>query len=294
MPAERHGAFLAWPVTPPQQDYVEVQHRQRKRNKVDHRGQRDHSGGEIAELLSKRQSLNQPLKSSAQDDSGVNDKNRHRAEYRSQNERNCEISRKQGGQHAHAHQCRAHQPISEVGGEHQAYVGTAQPPEDDQMAQREHQRRRVNRHGSQILAHDNLHVGCRKRQQQLVGPVELLFGPQGHRDGRDQKQKQVREDAIQRVEVGQIIIEKSLLPKGGYRAQKDEQRNENVAGGTAEVAVQLALEDGFRNSPTAVHGWTSVALPAEDPPEDFSVCAGPDGAGRFPPGGAPGTLPVSR
>ena len=121
------------------------------------------------------------------------------------------------------------------------------------MAQRKQQRHRIDRQGRQVLAGDYLQIGSRKGQQQFIGPVAFLFGPQGHGDGRDQEQEQVGKNTVQRIEVGQIIIKKSLLPKGGYRAEKNKQRNENVAGGTAEVAGQLALQDGFGNSPAVVH-----------------------------------------
>ena len=58
------------------------------------------------------------------------------------------------------------------------------------------------------------------------------------------KIRRYREVAVELVEIGEIVEEEGLLPKGSDRAQEDENRDKDVAGRVAEVAGELALEDG--------------------------------------------------
>ncbi len=53
----------------------------------------------------------------------------------------------------------------------------------------------------QVLAQHHVEIAGRNRQQQFVGPLPPLVGPDAHRDGRDEHQQDVGQVVIQLVEV---------------------------------------------------------------------------------------------
>ena len=180
-------------------------------------------------------------------------KHQRRVERHAQDERHRQVAGQERGHHADGQHRQAHHPVAEVRAQEQTHVGLAQRVQHRQIAeQREQQRHAVNRHGRQILAQHHVEIGRRNRQQQLVGSLPLLVGPNAHRDRRDEHQHDVREPLIQLIEIRQIGVEELVGPERRERSQQHEYANEYVSRGIAEVADKIAAEDRANN--VQIHG----------------------------------------
>ena len=75
-------------------------------------------------------------------------------------------------------QHRAHQPVAEVGGEHDARSRARRAMQRiTTWLSEKRQRDRVDAQGRQVLAQHDVEVVGRQRQEQLVGPLPPLVGP---------------------------------------------------------------------------------------------------------------------
>src|SRR5262249_27255295 len=101
-------------------------------------------------------------------------------------------------------------------------------------------------------------IARRQREQQLFGALTPLLCPETHRNRGNEKHQQVRKEAIELIEIRQIVSEKAILPERRHCAQKDKERNEDVAGRRAEVARQLAAHDRADYVAAGAHPSPSV------------------------------------
>ena len=256
-----HGRCLAaaGPVASSQQLHVEIDHGRRKGEEVGHRGKRDHTRGQVLELLVEGEAGHQPFGAPGQDGACMVDEDGHGAEQGAQDEGHGDVVGQEGPDHSQGQQRHSHEPVAQVGGGHQAGVRVAQPSQHQHVGQGKEEGHGVDAGGSQVLPQHDAEVGGRQGQQQLVGAVALLLGPDAHADGGNQKDQQVGEDAVELVQIGQVVGEEPVLPEGRQGAQKDEEGDEDVTGGAAEVAGQLPLADDPGQLPMALHAWVSLA-----------------------------------
>lgn len=91
------------------------------------------------------------------------------------------------------------------------------------------------------MVHGSIRRG--KGEQELVGSEPSLLGPYRHGERGDEERQKVGEDGVQRVEVREVIEKESVLPEGGGRAQEDEEGDEYVARGVAEIHPKVPLDD---------------------------------------------------
>ena len=156
-----------------------------------------------------------------------------------------EVAGQEGGDHADGQHGQPHQPVAEIGSQEESPVGIAQHLQDGVVAdQREQQRDGVDGHGGQVLAQHDVEVAGRDGQQQLVGALVALLGPDAHGDGRDEDQHHEGEDFVELVEVGQVGVEEIVEPERRERANQHEQADEHVARGVDEIADEVPLENG--------------------------------------------------
>ena len=111
------------------------------------------------------------------------------------------------------------------------------------MAERDDQRDRVHRRRRDELAEHDPGLGRGQRQQQLVGALLALLRPESHAQGRDVEEQQVRKRLAELIQAGQAVQEEAGAPERSRGAQKNEQRDEDVARWIAEIASQVALSE---------------------------------------------------
>ena len=242
---EARRVLAGGPVAASEQRDVQVEHRGGEGDEIHDAGQGQDAFGEVAELLDERKPFEQAAQAAGYQIAGMRDENGRGAEQRAQNVGHGQVRRQQRGDHAQRDERRAHQPVTRVSGEYEPEVGAAEDQQHDHVAQRESQRYAVDRHVRRVLAGHDLDVGGGQGQQQLVGAVDLFLRPRRHRDRRNQQDQQVWKPGVERVEVGQVVGEERFLPKRGDRAEKHEQRDENVTGRAAEIRGQLPPANGF-------------------------------------------------
>src|SRR6185295_10795835 len=147
--------------------------------------------------------------------------------------------------------------------------------------EREQQRHRVDAERREVFPEDDLEVGRRQREQQLVGPLLAFLRPDRHRDRRDEEEEQVGEVLVERIEVGQVAHEEDVAPEGQHRRQRHEHRDEDVSGGRAEVGEEVPLEDGLddmsadHRQTLAPSGLVSWAKTSSSGPRAFICCGVP-------------------
>ena len=284
------GLFAGEPVASSEQRHVEVDHGCHKGEEVDDRGKGNDSRSQVLELLVEGETGHQSFGPPAEDGSRVVDEDGDGAKQGPQDKGDGDVVGKQGPDHAQGQQRHSHEPVAQIGGGHQAGVGVPQPPQHQDVGQGKEEGHGVDTGGSQILAQHDSKVGGRQGQQQLVGSVAFLLGPDVHGDGRHQEDQQVGEDAVELVQIGQVVGEEPILPEGRQGAEEDKEGNEDIAGGAAEVTAQLPLADNSGQPPTTAHSPLSFpsrsgSRPAarSSPPEEGSPCgpgAESSGSGR--------------
>ena len=215
----------------------------------------DHAALEVAELLLRAPALDRLGQLRILDDPIGHAEHRQRqVEDHAQDEADREVAREERRHHADREHRQADEPVADVGADEQADVGRAQAVAEHQVNRehREQQRDRVNRHGRQVLAEHDVEVAGRQREQQLVGVLPALFGPDAHRDRRDEHQQNERQPLVELVEVGQVVAEEIGRPERGQRAEHHEHADEHVSGRIGEIADEVAAKDRFEDGP--VHG----------------------------------------
>src|SRR5687768_5279495 len=85
-----------------------------------------------------------------------------------------------------------------------------------------------------------------------------LFGPDAHRDRRDENQQNEGQPPAELVEVGQVVAEEIRRPERGQRREHHEHANEYVSGRVGKIADEIPPEDRFQYGP--VHGYFGVEL----------------------------------
>ena len=85
--------------------------------------------------------------------------------------------------------------------------------------QREQQRNGEDGQGGQVFAQHDVEIAGRNGQQQFVGALFALVGPDAHRDGRNEDQHDEREPEAELVEVGQVVAEEVGHPERGDRPE---------------------------------------------------------------------------
>jgi hypothetical protein len=130
--------------------------------------------------------------------------------------------------------------------------GLPEPEQHDQVRQREQHRARVHTHRREILAEHDFEIGSRQCEEQLFGSLLALVGPHTHGDGGHEEEQQVREDVVELLQVGQVVQEETVLPERGRGGEKDEQRDEDVAGRIREIQAQIAAHDRAHHRPIHV------------------------------------------
>jgi hypothetical protein len=123
---------------------------------------------------------------------GLPGEHQRRAAERAEDEGDGGVAGEHRADHADRDEHRAHQPVAEVGREHQAGVGVAEVGEHQHVRQAEQQADGVDPERAEELAEHDLAVADRQRQQQLIGAGAALVGPQAHRDGRDEEHEDRR------------------------------------------------------------------------------------------------------
>jgi hypothetical protein len=108
------------------------------------------------------------------------------------------------------------------------------------VRQREQQADAVDPERAEVLAEHDLDVAHRHRQQQLVGSAPPLLGPHVHRHRRHEQHQHQRHDLVEQREVGEVAGEEPSLQKRAGSGRSDEQGQEHVPGGVAEITPELA------------------------------------------------------
>ena len=109
------------------------------------------------------------------------------------------------------------------------------------MAERDAKGDGVDACGGEIFPeHDGSFRGW-KREEQLVGALFALVGPQSHAQRWHEEEQQVRERLVQLVEIREAVEKESRTPECGGRAQQHEQRDEHVADRITEIPPQVTL-----------------------------------------------------
>ena len=273
------------PVAPAQHQHVQIEEERAGRREVDDRAHADDALGEVAEVEDDAERVDRAAEPRQDRAGGGPARDQRRAEQPPGDERDRRVARQQRRQHADCDQRRAGEPVAgEVAG-HQPEVGAAEVEEDQDVAERQQQRRRVDAERGRVLADHHFEVGRRQRQQQLVRPELLLFRPDPHRERWNEEQEQVGKDRVQLIEIGQVLQEEPVLPERRGGAQEDEQGDEDVAARTAEVHPQIAARQrrDDRNVYLAVHRWSQL----RDVPSDVASAPPPAGPSSPPPAPAP-------
>ena len=232
------------PVPTPQQNHVQVEHRHGQRDEVEEARERDHAGAEVAELGRNRPVLDPPPQAGAGGCTDPVQEYRHGAEQGAEDKGHRDVRRQERGNHADRNQQDPHQPVAQIGRKHHPEVGITQIPQHQQMAQRECEGHRVDSQRREVLAQHHVHVMRGQGEKKLVGALPSFIGPRRHRDCRDEEEQHVGHVLVELVEVGQVVGKELGLPERDGRADDHEERDEDVTGGIAEVALQVPLEDG--------------------------------------------------
>ena len=129
---------------------------------------------------------------------------------RAEDERDGRVGGEHRADHADRDEQGAHQPVAEVGGEHQAGVGVAEVGEHDDVDQAEEEADGVDPEGAEELADHDLAVAHRQGEQQLIRARAALVGPQAHGDGRDEEHQDGGHPAVEGGEVGEVAAEEAV------------------------------------------------------------------------------------
>ncbi len=245
-------------MPPANQQQAKIEHDHGDEQEIAGRRQADDAAAEVVELLRNSPPLHgeRPF-GRARDGVGPIGQHQRGIENHSQDKRHRQIAGQKRADHAGGQHRQPHQPIADVIAEKQQHVRTAQRPQHQEIANcREQQRDGVHRHSGEILSQHHIDVGGRNRQQQFVGPLPSLVGPNAHRDRRHEHQQDVRQIAIELIEIGQIGVKKLVRPKRCQRAEHDEQADEHIARRVVEVAEKIAAKD--RANDVCVHCGLSV------------------------------------
>ena len=241
--AHRIAAGAARPVPPAQNQDVQVEKEGPDRREVDDRAQADDPLREVVEVQEHPERLDRTAQSGGDGRGGRAGSHQHRAEQAGRDERDGGVAGQQRREHADRDQRRTDQPVPQVIARHQPEIGGAEIEQHPDVAERQDQRRRVDAEHGQVLAEHDLQIGAREREQQLVRSELLLLRPDPHRESRDEEEQQVGEHPVQLIEVGQVLQEEAILPERRRGAQEDEQGDEDVAAGTAEVHPQIPARE---------------------------------------------------
>ncbi len=133
--AHGRGFRTGAPAAVAQDHDVQIESGGGKRNEIDQRRKGNDAGGEIAELFGDGKLFGEALGRAGNDGPGVIEEDGDGTEHRAQDEGDGQVIGQRGGQHADGKQRRAHQPIAQISGEHQAGVGTAQPAQHHHMTE---------------------------------------------------------------------------------------------------------------------------------------------------------------
>ena len=87
----------------------------------------------------------------------------------------------------------------------------------------------------QVFSQHHVPVAGRHGQQQFVGPLPPLLGPDAHGDGRNESQHDEGYPGIELIEIGQVVIPELVLPESGERAERHKDPQENVTGRAGEI-----------------------------------------------------------
>ncbi len=111
------------------------------------------------------------------------------------------------------------------------------------MAERHHESDGIDGENAEVLSQDHFEIGRGKGEQELVGSELPLLGPYRHRERGDEEHQEVGKDGVQGVQVREVVEEEPVLPEGRGGAQENEEGDEYVARGVAEVHPKVALHD---------------------------------------------------
>ncbi len=256
----RRSILPSRPATPSQQHDVRVQRHTGQHHEIQHGVRRDHAACEIAKLLGDAHSLGDPLQAAAGDRARAVEEYEHTAKDAAEQEGDRQVIGQQRRRHRHGQQRGSHQPVADVRRNHQPRIGVPQPCQHHDMTQRKQQRHGVDADGSQVLADHDLPVFRRQREQQIFRTLLLFFRPQRHRNRRDEEYQQVREEAVQLVEVREIGREELFLPEGRHRTQEYKQREEHIPGRRRKIADDLAFHDRLDQFHAAASSAFAAAL----------------------------------
>ena len=108
--------------------------------------------------------------------------------------------------------------------------------------QREAQRHGVDGDAGEVLSEHDFQIACRNGQQQFVGSLAALVGPNTHCDGRHEEEQDEGYCGVQCVQVGQVGAEEFARPERGTGAQQQENANEDIARRIGEIVDEVSLE----------------------------------------------------
>ncbi len=234
----------AHPVAAPDQHHAHVEGHGDDGQEVGDPGEADDAAAEIAELLADAPLLDGLGHVAAGDHVGRRGEDQGHVEHGPEHVGHGQVRGQKGGHRADGQHGQADQPVSDVGSRQQARVGIAQEGQNRVVAdQREGEGHGVNGHAGQIFSDHDVEVACGNRQQQLIGSLPALVGPDGHGHRGDEDQHDEGKDLVELVEVGQVGDEEVVGPERGNRAQQHEHADEDVARRIGKIADEIALED---------------------------------------------------
>ena len=237
------------PMPAAQQQDVQVKEERGDRDEVEDGGQADDALREVVEVEEHAERRDRPLESGRHRAGGAARGHEDCAEQPRGDERDRRVARQHRREHPDRDQGRPGEPVAGVVADHQSQVGAPEIEEDHDVAERQRERDGIDAERRGVLAQHHFHIGDRKGEQQLVGPQLLFFRPDPHREGRDKEEEEVGEDAVELIQVGEVLQKEAVLPEGGGRAQENEERDEDVAARAREVQAEIAPRHGPHDRP---------------------------------------------
>ena len=119
--------LAAGPVPPAEQDHVQVEHRRGQRDEVEHARGRDHAGAEVAELRGDREVLDHPAEPRPEGRADQPEKTGIAQNRAPRMNATVTFDDSSDATRPMAIISDAHQPVAEVGRDHDPQVGRAQP-----------------------------------------------------------------------------------------------------------------------------------------------------------------------
>src|SRR3984893_17177169 len=137
-----------------------------------------------------------------------------------------------------------HQPTAEIAGEDHSVVGS--PEEIDRDPEREGQGERDPRKapGGEEFSDHRLGHAYRQSQKQLDRAALALFGPQPHRQRRDQDEVEPRMKRKKGLQVGLPALQEIAEEEGQHPRHDEKDHDEHIGERGGEIAGELAAKDG--------------------------------------------------